>query len=110
MSRMDKVLAVRGTSVSQRSRTRSYRPPVSSIFLTQNRRRYPPLHTSLDLSLTEITILHKDSDATVQPGVPWMDLNAELESRGIGLFLPLDPGPGAFWSLPGDCVLSLGSC
>lgn len=23
-----------------------------------------------------------------------MDLNAELESRGINLFLPLDPGPG----------------
>jgi D-lactate dehydrogenase (cytochrome) len=34
-----------------------------------------------------------DLDCNVQPGVCWVDLNAELES--VNLFFPPDPGPGA---------------
>ncbi|KAJ9112235.1 hypothetical protein QFC22_006319 [Naganishia vaughanmartiniae] len=75
LSRMDKVLAVRGKH-----------PPVS--FVTAANR-------APGFSLWFPVLAEEDSDATVQPGVPWMDLNAELESRGINLFLPLDPGPGA---------------
>ncbi|KIY73857.1 FAD-binding domain-containing protein [Cylindrobasidium torrendii FP15055 ss-10] len=36
-----------------------------------------------------------DSDLVCQPGVGWMDLNAELQERGIQLFFPLDPAPSA---------------
>lgn len=36
-----------------------------------------------------------DADMTVQPGISWEAINAELEDREIPLFFPLDPGPGA---------------
>jgi hypothetical protein len=36
-----------------------------------------------------------DADITVQPGVKWEDLNAYLKEKGVPLFFPLDPGPGA---------------
>ncbi len=35
----------------------------------------------------------RDMDVTVQPGVGWMELNAELASKG--LFFPPDPAPQA---------------
>ncbi|KAG8713942.1 hypothetical protein FRC08_012556 [Ceratobasidium sp. 394] len=43
-------------------------------------------------------ILHineADSDMVVQSGVKWEDINSTLEEKGIPLFFPLDPGPGA---------------
>ncbi|KAG9091471.1 hypothetical protein FRC06_000554, partial [Ceratobasidium sp. 370] len=43
-------------------------------------------------------ILHineADSDMVVQSGVRWEDINSTLEEKGIPLFFPLDPGPGA---------------
>jgi D-lactate dehydrogenase (cytochrome) len=44
--------------------------------------------------MTKIWNLHEsDMDVTVQPGVGWMELNAELASKG--LFFPPDPAPGA---------------
>lgn len=42
-----------------------------------------------------IRISEADGDATVQPGVKWEDLNKHLADKGIKLFFPLDPGPGA---------------
>lgn len=36
-----------------------------------------------------------DGDITVQPGVKWEDLNLYLKNKGVPLFFPLDPGPGA---------------
>ncbi|KAJ9092534.1 hypothetical protein QFC21_006765 [Naganishia friedmannii] len=74
LSRMDKVLAVRGKQLLGSSVAATNHAPSLRLFSGR---------------------VEEDSDATVQPGVPWMDLNAELESRGINLFLPLDPGPGA---------------
>jgi D-lactate dehydrogenase (cytochrome) len=49
----------------------------------------------VDLSgMTKVWDLHEsDMDITVQPGVGWMDLNAEL--AGKGLFFPPDPAPPA---------------
>jgi D-lactate dehydrogenase (cytochrome) len=44
--------------------------------------------------MKKIWDLHEsDMDITVQPGVGWMDLNAELAEKG--LFFPPDPAPGA---------------
>ncbi|VVT44267.1 uncharacterized protein SAPINGB_P000359 [Magnusiomyces paraingens] len=40
-----------------------------------------------------LAIRPDDLDATVQPGVGWMDLNQHLKSQGIDLFFPVDPGP-----------------
>ncbi|GAA5936530.1 uncharacterized protein JCM15063_001912 [Sporobolomyces koalae] len=42
-----------------------------------------------------ITINSKDLDAVVQPGVSYDVLNTELKERGIPLFFPVDPAPGA---------------
>lgn len=30
-----------------------------------------------------------------QAGARWEDINEELKNKGIPLFFPLDPGPGA---------------
>ncbi|KAI0701555.1 hypothetical protein C8T65DRAFT_656298 [Cerioporus squamosus] len=52
---------------------------------------------SIDMSrMDKIIEIHEaDSDVVCQPGVNWMDLNDHLRKRGIPLFFPLDPGPGA---------------
>lgn len=52
---------------------------------------------SLDVSHMDkiLSISEADGEAVVQPGVKWEDLNEELVKRGIPLFFPLDPGPGA---------------
>ncbi|EKM52199.1 uncharacterized protein PHACADRAFT_101477 [Phanerochaete carnosa HHB-10118-sp] len=42
-----------------------------------------------------LEIHEEDSDLVCQPGVGWMEINAELERRGIPLFFPIDPAPGA---------------
>ena len=51
----------------------------------------------IDLSrMDKILEVHEeDSDAVVQAGVPWEQLNDELKERGLKLFFPLDPGPSA---------------
>ncbi|KAG7086533.1 hypothetical protein E1B28_002484 [Marasmius oreades] len=36
-----------------------------------------------------------DSDLTCQSGARWEDINQTLKDKGIPLFFPLDPGPGA---------------
>ena len=33
-----------------------------------------------------------DMDVTVQPGLCWTDLNADLAKKKTGLFFPIDPG------------------
>lgn len=49
----------------------------------------------IDFSLMNkiIKVRPEDMDATVQPGVGWMDLNGQLKKEGLNLFLPVDPGP-----------------
>lgn len=42
-----------------------------------------------------LRISEADGDVTLQAGVKWEDLNAHLKEKGIPLFFPLDPGPGA---------------
>ncbi|KAI0647653.1 FAD-linked oxidase-like protein [Trametes meyenii] len=42
-----------------------------------------------------IEIHEEDSDVVCQPGLRWMDLNDSLKKKGIPLFFPLDPAPGA---------------
>ncbi|KAH7341556.1 FAD-linked oxidase-like protein [Rhizoctonia solani] len=42
-----------------------------------------------------ISINEADSDMVVQSGAKWEDINNLLEDKGIPLFFPLDPGPGA---------------
>ncbi|CAI5961911.1 unnamed protein product [Closterium sp. NIES-65] len=44
--------------------------------------------------MNQVLAVHEgDMDAVVQPGITWGDLNARLAP--LGLFFPLDPGPGA---------------
>lgn len=40
-----------------------------------------------------IEIRPDDMDATVQPAVGWVELNKELQEKGINLFFGVDPGP-----------------
>ncbi|GLB38819.1 putative FAD linked oxidases, C-terminal domain [Lyophyllum shimeji] len=42
-----------------------------------------------------LEIHEEDSDLVCQPGAKWMDINDTLKEKGIPLFFPLDPGPGA---------------
>ncbi|KAH7910905.1 FAD-linked oxidase-like protein [Hygrophoropsis aurantiaca] len=47
-------------------------------------------------SMDKILAIHEaDSDLVCQPGIGWMDINEALAQKGIPLFFPLDPGPGA---------------
>lgn len=44
--------------------------------------------------MKSIVALHEDDlDVVVQPGLGWVELNEQLESKG--LFFPVDPAPGA---------------
>jgi D-lactate dehydrogenase (cytochrome) len=49
----------------------------------------------IDMSeMKKIIQLHeKDMDVVVQPGISWNELNENL--KDVGLFFPVDPGPGA---------------
>ncbi|KAF9072857.1 D-lactate dehydrogenase cytochrome oxidoreductase [Rhodocollybia butyracea] len=51
----------------------------------------------IDISgMDKILEIHEeDSDLICQSGARWEDINMELEERGIPLFFPIDPGPGA---------------
>ncbi|KAF8654203.1 hypothetical protein AX16_003729 [Volvariella volvacea WC 439] len=42
-----------------------------------------------------ISINEADSDLVCQAGARWEDINHYLKDKGIPLFFPLDPGPGA---------------
>ncbi|KJA24402.1 hypothetical protein HYPSUDRAFT_200621 [Hypholoma sublateritium FD-334 SS-4] len=42
-----------------------------------------------------IAIHEEDSDLVCQPGARWMDINEILKEKGIPLFFPIDPAPGA---------------
>ncbi|KAF8589950.1 hypothetical protein K439DRAFT_1331175 [Ramaria rubella] len=42
-----------------------------------------------------LKINEADSDLVCEAGAKWEDINATLEGKGIPLFFPLDPGPGA---------------
>ncbi|KAH9480896.1 D-lactate dehydrogenase [cytochrome], mitochondrial [Psilocybe cubensis] len=42
-----------------------------------------------------LEIHEEDSDLVCQPGAQWMDINEMLKKKGIPLFFPIDPGPGA---------------
>ncbi|KAM6500634.1 D-lactate dehydrogenase cytochrome oxidoreductase [Amanita muscaria] len=42
-----------------------------------------------------LDINEADSDLTCQAGARWEDVNETLRTKGIPLFFPLDPGPGA---------------
>lgn len=58
----------------------------------------PRYSFTLDFSvnMNRIVAVHeKDLDCVVQPGLGYEVLNQELKDRGIPLFFPVDPGPGA---------------
>ncbi|KAJ7915509.1 D-lactate dehydrogenase cytochrome oxidoreductase [Mycena leptocephala] len=58
---------------------------------------YPSGSICLDMSGMD-QILHineADSDLICQAGTRWEDINQTLKDKGIPLFFPLDPGPGA---------------
>ncbi|KAF9464057.1 FAD-linked oxidase-like protein [Collybia nuda] len=42
-----------------------------------------------------LEIHEADSDLVCQPGARWMDINDMLKKKGIPLFFPIDPAPGA---------------
>ncbi|TFK29816.1 D-lactate dehydrogenase cytochrome oxidoreductase [Coprinopsis marcescibilis] len=58
---------------------------------------HPTGSICLDMSkMDEILKINvDDSDLTCQSGARWEDINQTLKNRGIPLFFPLDPGPGA---------------
>ncbi|KAF9037791.1 hypothetical protein BDZ89DRAFT_1061376 [Hymenopellis radicata] len=51
----------------------------------------------IDISgMNKIIEIHEaDSDLVCQPGVGWVEVNDTLKEKGIPLFFPLDPAPGA---------------
>ncbi|KAI0792494.1 FAD-linked oxidase-like protein [Abortiporus biennis] len=47
-------------------------------------------------NMDKILEIHEaDSDIVCQPGIRWMDINAILKKKGVPLFFPIDPAPGA---------------
>lgn len=58
---------------------------------------YPSGSICLDMSGMDqiLEINEADSDLTCQSGARWEDINQALKDKGIPLFFPLDPGPGA---------------
>ncbi|KAB8356672.1 hypothetical protein FH972_024249 [Carpinus fangiana] len=52
---------------------------------------------SIDFTyMDQVLAVHAaDMDVVVQPGVPWMTLNAHPALQEAGLFFPVDPGPTA---------------
>ncbi|KIM37222.1 hypothetical protein M413DRAFT_77359 [Hebeloma cylindrosporum] len=51
----------------------------------------------VDMSnMDRILAIHEaDSDLVCQPGIGWVDINETLKEKGIPLFFPIDPAPGA---------------
>ncbi|KAF9264547.1 hypothetical protein L218DRAFT_998520 [Marasmius fiardii PR-910] len=51
----------------------------------------------VDMSrMKRILEIHEaDSDLVCQPGIGWVEINETLKEKGIPLFFPIDPAPGA---------------
>ncbi|KAH8096793.1 hypothetical protein BXZ70DRAFT_1072326 [Cristinia sonorae] len=81
--------------------SRKYRMPVipySGATSLEGHYRAPASGSiCVDMShMDKILEIHEaDSDLVCQPGARWMDINAMLKQKGIPLFFPLDPAPGA---------------
>ncbi|KAJ6546996.1 D-lactate dehydrogenase cytochrome oxidoreductase [Mycena capillaripes] len=58
---------------------------------------FPSGSICLDMSGMDqiLQINEEDSDLICQAGARWEDINQTLKDKGIPLFFPLDPGPGA---------------
>ncbi|TRM68380.1 FAD-linked oxidase-like protein [Schizophyllum amplum] len=56
-----------------------------------------PAGICVDLHLMDkvLAVHEADSDVVCQAGAKYMDINNMLKEKGIPLFIPLDPGPGA---------------
>ncbi|KAH9842942.1 FAD-linked oxidase-like protein [Rhodofomes roseus] len=80
---------------------RQYRVPIvpysGATSLEGHFSGYPSGDICIDMSgMDKIIEIHEgDGDVVVQAGVPWEELNRTLKDKGIPLFFPLDPGPGA---------------
>lgn len=80
---------------------RKYRMPVipySGATSLEGHTRAPTVGAiCVDMShMDKILEIHEaDSDLVCQPGIRWMDINDTLKKKGIPLFFPMDPGPGA---------------
>ncbi|KAF8163177.1 FAD-linked oxidase-like protein [Crassisporium funariophilum] len=80
---------------------RQYRVPITpysgATSLEGHFSGHPSGSICLDMSHMDqiIQINVDDSDLTCQSGARWEDINHTLKERGIPLFFPLDPGPGA---------------
>ncbi|KAI0371750.1 D-lactate dehydrogenase cytochrome oxidoreductase [Pilatotrama ljubarskyi] len=80
---------------------RKYRVPVvpysGATSLEGHFSGYPAGSICVDVSgMNKILEIHEeDSDLVCQAGVRWEDINSTLKEKGIPLFFPLDPGPGA---------------
>ncbi|KAI4521192.1 hypothetical protein K525DRAFT_201887 [Schizophyllum commune Loenen D] len=55
----------------------------------------PGICVDLHLMDKVLAIHEADSDIVCQAGAKYLDVNNMLKERGISLFIPLDPGPGA---------------
>ncbi|KAL1727194.1 FAD-linked oxidase-like protein [Schizophyllum commune] len=55
----------------------------------------PGICVDLHLMDKVLAIHEADSDIVCQAGAKYLDVNNMLQERGIPLFIPLDPGPGA---------------
>lgn len=81
--------------------SRKYRVPIIALggatSIEGHFTGYPSGSICLDLSAMNsiLEINEADGDLRCQPGAKWEDINNTLKDRGIPLFFPLDPGPGA---------------
>ncbi|KAF9483866.1 D-lactate dehydrogenase cytochrome oxidoreductase [Pholiota conissans] len=80
---------------------RNYRVPITAYSgatsLEGHFSGFPSGSICLDMSGMDkiLNINVEDSDLTCQAGTRWEDINQTLKDKGIPLFFPLDPGPGA---------------
>ncbi|PPQ77513.1 hypothetical protein CVT25_011310 [Psilocybe cyanescens] len=80
---------------------RKYRVPITPYSGATNLEGhfsgYPTGSICVDMSGMDkiLTVNVNDSDLVCQAGTRWEDINQTLSERGIPLFFPLDPGPGA---------------
>ncbi|KAG2146586.1 D-lactate dehydrogenase cytochrome oxidoreductase [Suillus bovinus] len=81
--------------------SRKYRVPIIALggatSIEGHFTGFPSGSICLDLSAMNsiLEINEADGDLRCQPGAKWEDINNTLKDRGIPLFFPLDPGPGA---------------
>lgn len=81
--------------------SRKYRVPITAYggatSIEGHFTGFPSGSICLDLSAMNsiLEINEADGDLRCQPGAKWEDINNTLKDKGIPLFFPLDPGPGA---------------